>query len=240
MKNYSLLLKLIPLCILVQGCLAQKEIADYEIMDGVYSSRIFNGAKEKVYLDNEDEYLYILPLKEMDGGFEADTTKRNLLVYPQKRSQQLLKNARFYSSGIDVDLITIPFKYRSATGGVPPQLNTNFNANVYLGYRSEIYTLGYEENEINNLERYTRHYGVTVGLFSGIGGTAVNPFVTRDQVQLEYDGMVWSYGIAGSIGVNNLTLGLALGFDQLLDNNSEVWIYQKKPWLGLVLGINLN
>lgn len=107
-------------------------------------------------------------------------------------------------------------------------------------YRTDFYQLGYEPSEIGVLRRYTKHYGITMGMFSGIGGTAVNPFVTENAVQIDYDGIVWSYGLAASIGVNYLSLGIALGWDQLLDRNHNVWIYQRKPWMGLVLGINLN
>ncbi|WP_165940196.1 MULTISPECIES: hypothetical protein [Dyadobacter] len=56
----------------------------------------------------------------------------------------------------------------------------------------------------------------------------------------EYDGLVWGKGIAGIIGINNFTIGLAIGFDNLLDKNKQVWIYQGKPWLGLAFGLNLN
>lgn len=31
-----------------------------------------------------------------------------------------------------------------------------------------------------------------------------------------------------------------LGFDTLLDRNAQFWIYQERPWLGLMLGLNLN
>jgi hypothetical protein len=47
-------------------------------------------------------------------------------------------------------------------------------------------------------------------------------------------------GIAGIIGINNFTLGLAVGFDNLLDKNKKVWVYQGKPWLGLAFGLNSN
>ncbi len=30
---------------------------------------------------------------------------------------------------------------------------------------------------------------------------------------------------------------LAAGFDNLLDNNKSIWIYNNKPWFGIMLGI---
>jgi hypothetical protein len=51
---------------------------------------------------------------------------------------------------------------------------------------------------------------------------------------------VLTKGIAGIIGLNNLTAGLAVGWDNLLDRNKKHWIYQGKPWIGFVFGLNLN
>jgi hypothetical protein len=68
----------------------------------------------------------------------------------------------------------------------------------------------------------------------------MNPWVTENQITQEYDGVVWSKGIAGIIGIDNFTIGLALGWDHLLDKNKNYWIYQGKPWLGLAFGLNLN
>ena len=42
------------------------------------------------------------------------------------------------------------------------------------------------------------------------------------------------------INFNNITAGLALGFDNLLDKNKKIWIYENKYWIGLTFGLNLN
>ncbi|MBX9852704.1 MAG: hypothetical protein K2X86_13240 [Cytophagaceae bacterium] len=34
--------------------------------------------------------------------------------------------------------------------------------------------------------------------------------------------------------------GLALGFGYLTDHNNDIWIYQNKPWIGVLAGLNLN
>ena len=68
----------------------------------------------------------------------------------------------------------------------------------------------------------------------------MNPWVTNNQIVTEYDGVVWSKGVAGIIAINNFTIGLAIGFDDLLDNNKKYWIYQAKPWVGFAFGLNLN
>lgn len=222
------------------GCSSYKNTVQYEIGDGIYKSKIFSDGMEKVYIDNEENFLYVFPLSEGDSHFVLDTVRRNVLEFPQRRTTTKFDKATFYTTEFDVDLITIPFKYRFPSDGFPQQLNTNLNASVFLGYRTDLYTLKYKENEIGLIDRLTKHYGLTFGFFSGFGSTAVNPFVTQNKINIEYDGIVWSNGLAVSFAVDYLNLGLSLGWDNLLDGNSSFWIYQKRPWIGLVLGINLN
>ncbi len=86
----------------------------------------------------------------------------------------------------------------------------------------------------------TDHFGYSVGLFSGFGNTLVSPTNTQNILDSEYDGIVWSKGIAAIVGVNNFTVGLTFGFDNLLDKNKKFWLYENKPWIGLGFGLNLN
>lgn len=222
------------------GCSSYKNTAQYQIEDGIYKTRIFSGEMEKVYIDNDEDFLFVFPLSESNQPFKLDTINRSVFEFPQRRTSTKIDKANFYTSEFDIDLITIPFKYRFPYNGFPQQLNTNLNANLFLGYRTDLYTLKYKDNEIGLIERLTKHYGMTFGFFSGFGSTAVNPFVTDDHINIEYDGIVWSNGFSMSLAIDYLNLGLALGWDNLMDNNSSYWIYQKRPWIGLVLGINLN
>jgi len=89
-------------------------------------------------------------------------------------------------------------------------------------------------------QRQINHFGFSGGLFLGLGNTALNPSTTDNNISIEYDGLVLQKGIAGIVAVNKLTIGVSLGFDKLLDKNSKTWIYQNKPWFGLMLGLNLN
>ena len=74
----------------------------------------------------------------------------------------------------------------------------------------------------------------------GLGNTIITPTTTNNVISSEYDGIILQKGIAGIIAVNKLTVGLSLGSDNLLDVNQNFWIYQNKPWFGLMLGLNLN
>jgi hypothetical protein len=234
-KLYPLLFFLLVL----SSCLSSKQSIKFELEDGFYQSKIA-GEKETIYLDNELDYLYVFPLKKVEDLYEVDTLRRETFVFPQQLSYYPLDPVTFTTHGFDVDVITIPFKYRFPVFGQPQQLSTNLNASLYTGYRTDFYSLKYKRNKLGQYIRQSKHYGLSFGAFSGFGSSPVTPWFTNDQITEEYDGLVWSNGLAVSLGIDYLNLGLAVGWDRLLDKNSSVWIYQRKPWLGLVIGININ
>ncbi len=85
-----------------------------------------------------------------------------------------------------------------------------------------------------------RNHGFDFGFFAGPGTTLISPFTTRNQRSDEYNGMIIQGGFAGFIESNIASFGLAVGYDYLLSPDSEIWIYQNKPWVGLVVGVALN
>jgi hypothetical protein len=100
--------------------------------------------------------------------------------------------------------------------------------------------VNYIANPLSKSDRIVNHFGFSLGAFAGLGNTFMSPTNTNNLLQKEYDGILWSRGLAGFLAINNFTVGLALGFDRLLDKNHTIWIYQNKPWLGLAFGLNLN
>ncbi|MDO5510754.1 MAG: hypothetical protein Q4F57_08660 [Weeksellaceae bacterium] len=98
----------------------------------------------------------------------------------------------------------------------------------------------YEQNAVRRSNRQIQHLGYSAGFFTGFGNTLVSPTTTQDRTEMEYEGVVWSYGVAGIVGINSLALGVSVGVDHLLDNNKSIWLYENRPWVALVLGLNLN
>lgn len=233
------LYQFIFLCTLMSSCLTPKTALEYEIEEGFYNSKIF-GQNEKVYLDNERDSLYVFPISKDGQYYKLDTGRRKALIFPQKLSEISFNDNYFTTHGLDIDVIAIPFKYRFPVSTQPQQLSSNLNVSLYGGYRTDYYSFKYRKNKFGQYERNTRHYGLSFGGFSGFGSSPVTPWFTNDMITEEYDGLVWSNGVVVSLGIDRLNLGAALGWDRLLDSNSSVWIYQSKPWLGLVIGININ
>lgn len=132
-------------------------------------------------------------------------------------------------------------KYDSVDEVNPNQLNTSIlNGALFLGYRTDIHHLRYKKTPFQTYKREITHYGLSFGIFTGIGASRIDEFVTLNALTIQYDGFVNPSGVAAIIAVDKLTFGLTLGVDHLLDKNRKVWIYQGKPWMGLSIGLNLN
>jgi hypothetical protein len=228
------------LILILSGCATINETSKYQFVDGIYKTKVFDNKKTRVYVDIAEDSVAVFRLGSRRQAFNIDTLQLVSIAFPAIQDDSLFSPYNFTQRSFDLDVLTIPFKYRPAMATLPNQLNTNFNGAVYIGYRRDVHRLSYKKAPLRMFERKISHYGVSMGLFTGLGNTAMNPWVTNDHISSEYDGLVWLKGIAVIVGINNFTFGLSLGIDHLLDRNHSVWIYQGKPWVGLAFGLNLN
>lgn len=219
------------------GCNAVKETSAIQMETGIY--KVSTQHNKPFYAVVEEETITLHPVVKTKQGWIAhnDTTSAIKLSVANPANRHPIT---FTSRSFDLDVVTILFKYRPYRAGFPNQLNTDFNGAVYLGHRTDLYVLSYDTNPLNSYRRRMSHFGYSVGFFGGLGAAGIDEFVTNNQVAADYDGVVITKGIAGLIGVGNLTFGMAVGLDHLMDKNHKVWIYQAKPWLGFTVGLNLN
>jgi hypothetical protein len=208
--------------ILLSSCASLRNSPKYQLSEGVYEFRHRDTDYESAYVEHVNDTLKLYPVK-------GDSP---LLVKPSE-------DKFFRLQTFDVDLITVVFKYRTARVNLPSQVNTNLNGSIYLGYRVDRFHVHYKETPAG-LKKSNYHRAFTAGAFMGFGATAVNPWTTNYQITDEYDGVVFTRGLAMMAGFNNLTVGIGLGWDYLTNRDKEIWIYQNKPWLGLTLGLNVN
>lgn len=237
MKRYYVLIYILISAGLF-SCSVNRNTPKYSFANGYYFSKVFNQQQSKVYVNNTEDSIFVYQA-DINNSL-IDITKNLKVSFPQQKSNVNILPNKFRQTSFDVDFLTIPFKFRPEAKSFPPQFNTNLNGAVYLGYRNDLYRLSYKKTPLNAFNRQTSHYGFSIGIFTGLGGTAINPSVTNNGISFEYDGVLWTKGLAAIIGINNFTIGLALGWDNLLDNNRSYWIYQEKPWLGLAFGLNIN
>ena len=222
--------------LLISSCSAIKETSNHKMEAGIY--KVHNNKHKMYYAEVAEDTIVLHPVIKTKQGWQAN--KDSSISIQTKGANTNGAQMKFSSRSFDLDVLTILFKYRPSVSGFHRQLNTNFNAAAYLGHRSDYYFLSYDKNPLNVSTSRISHFAYSLGFFGGLGATSMNPFVTNNQVQSEYDGVVITKGITGLIGVGNLTFGLAIGIDHLVDDNKKVWIYQGKPWFGFTLGLNLN
>lgn len=231
---------LILLLLATTGCKSYLENAKYELNNGYYKVRAKGGEDMKVYVYTNEDTLVAFPLVQQARRNKLNTSSNAAVAFPRAIEGIGQQPYIFHEYSFDLDVLAILFKYRPKAEDMARQLNTQFNGALYAGYRTDRYRVSYVPTPLGIADRKVTHYGYSVGLFSGIGAEAINPWVTKDRYAGEYDGVVWISGLAAIIGINQLTFGLSVGTDYLLGSNRKIWIYQGKPWLGLTLGLNLN
>ncbi|GAB3248765.1 hypothetical protein GCM10027347_05400 [Larkinella harenae] len=167
------------------------------------------------------------------------------LVFPQTDHRRVVRSPdyktwTFRRTEVDVDVFTIPFKIRPARAHLPAQLNSNFNAALYVGRRTDLYNYRWKTVSPSFAVRQLQSRGFGYGLFAGIGSTSISDFVLRRPIGVEYEGVVLDAGVAAIYDARVFNVGIALGVDHLLDVNRRNWIYQQRPWFGVLFGLNLN
>jgi hypothetical protein len=236
MKHLKLFFGLV-VALFFSACGVFRDTLSDTFSEGKYRSKIFN--TKKVYAKNNSDSLIVYKLHKVGKEFIADTIKPNVKVFPDKTNTCIAPQV-FDCFTLDFDALTIPFKYRFNTKSLPQQFTTSLNGAVYLGFRNDRYKLIYKKHFFNYYQREIRHYAISIGGFTGFGSTAMNPWVTDYAINSEYEGVVWSKGVALIMAIGKFTSGLSIGWDNLLDKNNKSWIYEGKPWVGLVFGLNLN
>lgn len=218
------------------GCTPIKESPKYQFANGIYKIKS-NDGKKLGYIQVDEDFIKAYYLNQKR---QIDTSQKLIIWLKDTANASNAPSFIFGKGSFDIDFLSIPLKFRPKTFLLPAQLNSNINGGVYIGRRRDVYSLKKRRNELNYSNAYIDHYGYSFGLFAGLGSTAMNPWVTNNEIQIEYDGAIIPIGVTGLFAVNNITFGIGVGIDHLLDKNRKFWIYKEKPWIGLTIGLNLN
>lgn len=209
---------------MLSSCATLNNASQYQLRNDQYEFRQPGGRYTKVYVNVKEDTVTITPV-----GKNA-TNARAI----QPGTDEVFRKRSF-----DLDVLVVLFKYRPSSYGFPRQLNTDFNGNLFLGYRIDRFQVHFSKTP-TGLGKQMRHRAVTAGVFGGFGSASITPWTTNYRTTDEYDGFILSRGLAVMMGINNLTVGVGAGWDYLTDRDKNIWIYQNKPWLGLILSLNLN
>ena len=191
---------------------------------GEYWVRTPNHEPLKAYLQVGEDSITVYESKP-DGTYGVPTSLSN--------------NSVMIDRSFDFDALSIPFKLRPTKANFPHQLNSDFNGNFFLGFRSDRYRTQLVKTPAG-IQKDIRHKAYTVGAFAGLGTTFVSPWTTDYRSTDEYQGFILSRGVSAMAGFNNLTVGVGIGWDYLTDRDKDIWIYQNKAWYGVTISLNLN
>ncbi len=206
------------------SCSTLKPLSDSDIESGYYDLRQSDKRHTKIYLNAQEDSIAIIPI-------DKENDRQSTLAHEDGQS--------FLKRSFDIDALAVPFKYRPSTADFPRQLTSDFNGNIYFGYRLDRYKtriLSTPAGQVNKIQ----HHAITMGTFGGLGTTSISPWTTNYQTTDEYNGLVLTRGLSIMAGVNNLTFGVGVGWDYLTDRDKEIWIYQNKPWYGVTISLNIN
>ena len=222
---------------LSNGCVTVNKITKHDFGSGFYILKREGADPVSVYTNVIEDSIVVYPIilegkKETPDISSCLATKINSI----KPGDYFYKSC-FVKNSVDMDLSTVLLKLRPSSKNVPNQLSYNINAAMYCGLRKDFYKLIPYRSPINEETSFVRQLGFDAGLFAGIGITPINPSVTEGNEILEYDGIVFQKGIAGFVTIDRMSVGLTIGFDNLLDHNKNIWVYNNKPFIGLMIGI---
>jgi hypothetical protein len=223
---------------IICGCSVTGSSSKFTFADGYYRSKL-NGKKyKKYYVTAATDSIKVCPAH--ISMQLADTDKSITVLFPEHIQPVNFSKKTFTSQSFDLDVITILFKYRPPVKYYPAQLNTNFNGALYGGYRKDIYALSYRNTPLHVANRKITHHAFSFGAFAGIGAARIDEFVTLRRIDYEYDGALFTTGIATELDLNKINFVVLSGLDFLTDKNSHVWVNEKKIWIGIGVGLNLN
>jgi hypothetical protein len=223
--------------LLTSGCATVKTVTRHDFDSGFYTLKKKGEDPHKIYADVTEDSLAVYPVI-IEGGKDIPDISSHIgtKICEIKSGSYFYKNS-YVQNSIDVDLSTVLMKLRPPQKNVPTQLSYNINAALYMGLRKDFYKLIPYKSPLKKETSFVRQFGFDAGLFAGIGMTAMNPWVTEGKVPIEYDGIIFQKGVAGFITIDRMSIGVSLGFDTLLDSNKKNWVYNQKPYIGLMIGI---
>jgi hypothetical protein len=237
MKNSVTLIISGILLLAAAGCAPFDKIYSHEFSSGYYKLKGPDVVSGKVYLETNNDSIKVYPAKGNGKSLAPDLSSQQEFTLSSIIPGSYLYNKTFVRTSADIDLSTVLLKYRPHSGNVPSQLSTNVNGIFYLGFRKDFFRMASHLSPGKVRSNLVRHTGFDFGPFAGIGIAPVNYTVTMNGTLQEYDGIVFQKGFAVFGTFENMSLGFSIGFDNLLDKNKNIWVYNQKPWFGIIIGI---
>lgn len=168
-----------------------------------------------------------------------DTNPSRVYKYfPLESDHQFKTKLKYMEQAPIFQAVSIPFKLRpKANDSIPYQLSTSANAGFAVGWEftHKVYGNIYDGSAF--LKSRTRQFSFAPAVFIGPTTVGLKNENTNNRVGKDRTVMGLNAGGMLVFGIDKFNIGLATGCDIGLGSPSKNWIYQGKPWFGLVVGI---
>jgi len=200
----------------------------------------YNGTfiiQEKYQIPYNFEYSNLISNLRTDKLFSSDYN--NIELY--KNSYWIDKKFKYTETKAKWQAVTIPFKVRFETDEKPYNLSTSVNVGFTISWKKiyHSYRPISESKDTKPFANKTSQFELGLAPFLGITAIDLEASNTNDIVENDRKIFGLSFGIFGMIGIDDFDIGVGIGIDHGFSNQSSDWIYQNKPWIGLILGIDL-
>ncbi|GAB3300003.1 hypothetical protein GCM10027511_15120 [Hymenobacter humi] len=151
---------------------------------------------------------------------------------------------RFYESYPIFQAITVPVKLRPALHDtLEYRAAGGFDVGISWGWKHSFHTYRnvYHQPTGQFLSKKISQFSIVPGAFLTLGTEELNMEKKNVKQPIGYirEVPILSPGGFLVLGVNRVNVGLALGADFTFGSAARVWIYQGKPWVGVVLSLDL-
>lgn len=151
---------------------------------------------------------------------------------------------RYLDQKIVLQTLTIPLKIRPGikTNVVykdtfPGTVETAVNFGLSFGWKGTYNVYNYKKN---SLGLNTNKYSLAAGALFSIGSVSLDKTNTRDKV-ITYSrkAATLSPGAFIAFGFNSVHIGGAIGIDIATGDNCTQWVYNQKPWYGIIFALDI-
>lgn len=171
----------------------------------------------------------------VDGTLRVNTPDSQLvLLHPERTTlSDPIRNLRLGYTGWVFGASAIAARVRFAVDELPETGVSGFNFAFFAGR-----TWG--KAFIN--PRRIIHAGITLAPFVGVSTTDMRKSAFKDQTAWVSDRTAMTVNYGGNVIISRNQLGLVLsyGYESVLGPNSDQWVYNWNPWLGIGVAANLG
>lgn len=192
-----------------------------------------------------------------ENGYKVDMRPIKDYIYFPNHSQEekkikQSKSNRFIQNGAALNYwgmqpvlqaLTVPIKVRPALNDqILYNASSSVNVGFAVGYKFTHYAYQNHYQKIKEKLIYinsrTRSYSITPGIFAGPTIVSLTGKNTEGIVKIDRSVLGLTTGGFGVFGIGNFNLGLAIGWDFSFGEEGSKWIYNRKPWYGVVVALD--